>query len=124
MGRDNEMASAKVAWSFLVKVKNQGGLGLVDPIHQSYTLLGKILVRSPQPKPELWKVLLRNRANLWCPKNGGPWQANTWWLFNPGLKLNELTSTEDRVVHAIMKAWSSLREGLALMEPKMFDEQL
>ena len=123
-GRDNEMASAKVAWGCLVKTKNEGGLGLVDPVQQSKALLGKLLVRSLQPGPELWKVLLRNRVDLWCPKNGGPWQANTWWLFSPALKLKEPASMEDRVVRAIMKAWSSLREGLVLMQPKTLDEQL
>ena len=80
-------------------------------------LLDKLLLRSLQPGPELWKVLLRNRFDLWSPRNGGPWQANIWWLFSPALK-------EDRVVSAIMKAWSSLREGLVLMQPKMLDEQL
>ena len=44
LGRDNEMASAKVAWSCLIKAKNQGVLGLVDLIHQSKALLGKLLV--------------------------------------------------------------------------------
>ena len=44
-------------------------------------------------------------------------------LFNPTLKLKELASTKDRVVRAIMKAWSSLREGLILMQPKTLDEQ-
>ena len=99
------MASAKVAWGCLIKAKNQGGLGLVDLVHQSKALLGKLLVRSLQPGPELWKVLLRNRADLWGPRNGGPWQANTWWLFSPSLKLKEPASMEDRVVRAIMKAW-------------------
>ena len=68
-------------------------------------------------------MLLRNRADLWSLRNGGPWQANTWWLFSPSLKLKEPASMEDRVVCAIMKAWSSLREGLVLMQPKTLDEQ-
>ena len=38
--------------------------------------------------------------------------------------MKESTITHDRVVCAIMKAWSSLREGLVLMQPKMLDEQL
>ena len=63
-GRDHERASAKVAWSCLIKAKNQGGLGLVDPTHQSKALLGKLLVRSLQPGLELWKMLLRDRADL------------------------------------------------------------
>ena len=66
----------------------------------------------------------RNRANLWCLKNGGPSQAKMWWLFNSSLKLKEPISTEDRVIHAIMKAWSRLREGLVLMQPKLLDERL
>ena len=63
-GRDHERALAEVAWSYLIKAKNQGGFGLVDPVHQSTTLLGKLLVRSLQPAPELWKMLLRDRADL------------------------------------------------------------
>ena len=39
-GRDNEMALAKVAWICLMKAKNNGGIGLVDLIHQSKVLLG------------------------------------------------------------------------------------
>ena len=74
-GRDNAMVFVKVAWGCLIKVKNEGGLGLVDLVHQSKALLGKLLVRSMQPRPELWKVLLRNIADLWCPRDGGPWQA-------------------------------------------------
>ena len=45
-GRDHEIASAKVAWSCLIKAKSQGELGRVDPVHQSKALLGKLLVRS------------------------------------------------------------------------------
>ena len=123
-GRDNEMASTKVAWSCLIKAKNQGGLGLVDPIHQSKALLGKLLVQSLQPGPELWKLLLRDRAELWCPRNGGPWKAKKWWLFSPSLKLKDPTSIEDRVARTIMRAWSSLREGLVLMQLKTMEEQL
>ena len=123
-GRDHERASAKVAWSCLIKEKNQGGLGLVDPVHQSKALLGKLLVRSLQPGPELWKMLLRDRADLWCPRNGGPWKAKMWWLFSPDLKMKKPTSMEDRVARAIMMAWSSVREGLVLMHPKTLEEQL
>ena len=61
-GRDNEMTSTKVVWGCLIKAKNQGGLGRLDPVHQSKALLGKLLVQSLQPKPELWKALLRNKA--------------------------------------------------------------
>ena len=106
-GRDHETTSAKAAWGCLIKVKNQGGLGLVDPIDQSKTLLGKFMVRSLQPGPELRKLLLREKAELWCPRNGGPWKAKKWWLFSPGLKLREPTSMEDRVARTIVKAWSS-----------------
>ena len=34
----------QVAWSCLIKEKNQGGLGMVDPVHQSKALLGKLVV--------------------------------------------------------------------------------
>ena len=34
-GKDQETTSARVAWCCLIKAKNHGGLGLVDPIHQS-----------------------------------------------------------------------------------------
>ena len=53
---DKETTLVKVAWCCLIKAKNQGGLGLVDPIHQSKVLLGKLLVRSLQPGPKLWKM--------------------------------------------------------------------
>ena len=44
----------------------------MDQVHQS-----KRLVQSLQPKPELWKVLRRNRVDyLWCSRTGGPWKAN------------------------------------------------
>ena len=99
-----QIKSAKVAWSCLIKAKNQGGLGMVDPVHQSKALLGKLLVRSLQPGPELWKLLLRDRAELWSPRNGGPWKAKKWWLFSLGLKLKEPTSMEDRMAHTIMRA--------------------
>ena len=52
-GRDHEVTSAKVVGGCLIKVKNQGGLGLVDPVHQNNALLGKLLVRSLQPGPKL-----------------------------------------------------------------------
>ena len=86
--------------------------------------LGKLVVRSLQPGPELWKLLLRDRAELWCPRNDGPWKAKKWWLFSPSLKFKETTSIEDRVARTIMKPWSSLREGLVLMQPKTMEEQL
>ena len=40
------------------------------------------------------------------------------------VKLKELVSMEDKVVHTIMKAWSSLRDVLVLMQPKMLYERL
>ena len=98
-GRDHETTSGKVAWSCLIKAKNQGGLGLVDPI-------------------------LGNRVELRCPRNGGPWKAKKWWLFHTSLNLREPTSMEDRVARTIMRAWSSLREGLVLLQPKRMEEQL
>ena len=55
--RDNEMTLAKVAWGCLIKVKNHGELRLVDPVHQSKILLGKLLAQSLQHEPELWKML-------------------------------------------------------------------
>ena len=91
--RDHERASTKVEWSCLIKAKNQGGLGLVYLVHQSKALLGKLLVRSLQPRPELWMMLLRDRVVLWCPRNGDPWKAKMWWLFSPDLKMKKPTST-------------------------------
>ena len=96
----------------------------MDPIDQSKTLLGKFMVRSLQPGPELWKLLLKDRAELWCSSNGGLWKAKKWWLLSPGLKLREPISMEGRVARTIMRAWSSLREGLVLIQPKTMDEQL
>ena len=96
----------------------------MDLIRQSKALLGKLLVRSLQHRTELWKVLLRDRVDLRCPRNGCPWKAKMWWLFNPSLKLNEPTSMEDRMAPTIMKAWSSLREGLVLMQLKTLEEHL
>ena len=71
-GKDQETTSARVAWCCLIKAKNQGGLGLVDPIHQSKALLGKLLVRSLQPGPELWKLFRRDRADLLVPEEWRP----------------------------------------------------
>ena len=93
-------------------------------VHQSKALLGKLLVRSLQVGPELWKVFLRDKAYLWCPKNGSPWKAKMWWLFSPGLMSKELISIKDRVACVIMRASSSVREGLVLMQPKTLEEQL
>ena len=108
----------------MIEAKKQGGLGLVDPVHQSKALLSKLLVRSLQPRPELWRLLLRDRAELWCPRNGGPWKAKKWCSISPSLNLREPTSMEDRVARTIMRAWSSLREGLVLMQSKTMEEQL
>ena len=101
---DKETTLVKVAWCCLIKAKNHGGLGLVDLIHQSKALLGKLLVRSLKSGPELWKLLLRDKVELWCPRNDGPWKAKKWWLFSPGLKLREPTSIEDKVARTMMRA--------------------
>ena len=65
-----------------------------------------------------------------CPE-GGSWgcQRNVATLNcfqKPDVieELKEPVGMEDRVVHGIMKAWSSLREGLVLMQPKSWDELL
>ena len=119
-GRDHETVSTKVAWSCLIKAKNQRGLGLVDLVHQSKSLLNKLLVQSLQLGPKLWKMLLRDRGDLWYPMNGGPWKAKMWWWFNPGLKLKKLASMEDMLARAIMRVWSSVREGLVLVQLKLW----
>ena len=64
-----------MAWSCLIKAKNQGGLRLVDPVYQSKPLLGKLMVQNLQSGPELWKLRLRDKAELWCPRNDDPWKA-------------------------------------------------
>ena len=40
------------------------------------------------------------------------------------IEVVEPASMEDMVARAIMKAWSSVREGLVLMQPKTLEEQL
>ena len=71
------LVKQKVEWSCLIKAKNQGGFGLVDPVHQSKALLGKLLERSLQSEPKLWRLLLRDKVEVWCPRNGGPWKAKS-----------------------------------------------
>ena len=46
-----------------------------------------------------------------------------WWLLSPVVKSKEPASMEDRVARAIMRTWSSVREGLVLMQPKTLEEQ-
>ena len=63
-------------------------------------------------------MLLRDRAELWCPRNGGPWKAKKWWLFSPSLKLKDPTSIEDRVAHTINEGMVKFKRGVGLNAAK------
>jgi hypothetical protein len=56
-------ARAKVKWETLVLPTTQGGLGIIDPKVQSEALLAKLLVKGLTPGGELWKELLKHKAN-------------------------------------------------------------
>ena len=62
-GRDHETALAKVAWSCLVKAKNQWGLGMVDSARQSKALLGKLLVQVSNMDQNCGSCFFRTELN-------------------------------------------------------------
>ena len=58
------------------------------------------------------------------PEEWKPLEGKHVVVVQSRFRSKEPDSMEDRVVRAIMKAWSSLREGLILMHVKMLDERL
>ena len=60
-GKIVDRARANVAWTTITMPKSAGGLGIIDPAHQSKALLAKLVVRSLLPMDEIWKKMLINR---------------------------------------------------------------
>ena len=50
---------AKVSWKVITTPKDEGGLGLIDPLLQCKFFLGKIMIRGLLPGGEAWKKILR-----------------------------------------------------------------
>ena len=61
IGKSNNDAHAKVAWSILTSQFSDGGLGLVDPNSQCKALLAKFVVRAMLHGQGIWSELLLNR---------------------------------------------------------------
>jgi hypothetical protein len=115
-------AKAKVKWETLTLPTSQGGLGIIDPKAQSEALLAKLLVRGLAPGGEPWKDLMRHRANqVRLPVHGlGPPTKDINWLF----AATKLKRPSTSLWKSILKAWMSVRPGLAKSEPTNSAEAL
>ena len=67
-GSEDGHVRSKVAWATLIKPRELGGLGLIDPESQSKALLVKLMIRGHLPGTARWKELLKNRILTSCPK--------------------------------------------------------
>ena len=81
IGRSNNDARAKVAWSTLTTQFSDGGLGLVDPDSQCKAFLAKFVVRAMLPGQGIWSNFLLNRLFDMKPSMGGSWKPS---LMLPG----------------------------------------
>ncbi len=115
-------ARAKVKWETLVLPIPQGGLGIIDPKTQLEALLAKLLVRGLAPGGELWKELLRHKANqIKLPVHGmGPTTQDINWMFTTTKLKRPPTSLWKSILHS----WLNVRPGLHKSEPTNLAEFL
>lgn len=64
--------SAQVAWDQVVQPKDQGGLGVIDPLAKAKTLHGMWVMRTLAPGREPWKEWFLERLQHASPIAGGP----------------------------------------------------
>ena len=57
--KDGSYVRAKVSWKVITATKEEGGLGLIDPLLQCKAFLGKFIIRGLLPGGETWKKILR-----------------------------------------------------------------
>ena len=68
----------RVAWCTIILPREEGGLGIIDPEMQSFTLLSKLIVWGLFPCDEPWKEFLYFALSRCVPLSGcmdveGPW---------------------------------------------------
>jgi len=115
-------AHAKVKWDTLAFPTSQVGLGIIDPKTQSEALLAKLLVRRLSPGGEMWKELVRHRADQTklLVHGKGPNTPDINWIFVvPKFKRIPCSMWKN-----ILGAWINVRPGLTKSDPSNVVETL
>ena len=111
-GSEDGHVRSKVAWATLIKPRELGGLGLIDPESQSKALLVKLMIRGHLPGNARWKELLKNRILDIMPKTGGPWMKDCRWNFLPDFQSITSKGLEDRFFNSLCRAWQQIKMAL------------
>ena len=118
-GKGEGSSRAKVVWTLPT---SRGGLGIVDLVDQSRALLSKLVIRSLQPRDEVWKKLFVNRMYRCAPSIRKPWKDEVRWIFSKDIVIKSSKKWEDCFINGIWKAWKMVREGLAVKQPECEEE--
>ena len=124
IGRSNNDARAKVAWSTLTTQFSDGGLGLVDPDSQCKALLAKFVVRAMLPGQGIWSNFLLNRLFDIKPSTGGSWKPSLRWAFLSNFKMRPIHGPIDGFMVGICKAWEAVKFFLTRRCPSSNEELL
>ena len=123
-GQDRDHVRAKVAWSTIITPKNQGGLGIIDPVDQTMALLAKLLIRGLLPGHAVWKQMLAQRLYRCSPHTGGSWKDSLRWIFVPDTKYVTSRAWEDKFFNSLLRAWAHIKTGLHQVLPTCEEEYL
>ena len=74
--KDCSFFRAKVYWKVITAPKEEGGLGLLDPLFQCKFVLGKLHIRVLLLGGEPWKTHLRHIMVRIMMSLGGNWKDN------------------------------------------------
>lgn len=118
---DSSSKSATVAWKKVVQPKDEGGLGLVDPMVKAKALQVQWLLRSLAPGKEPWKALIRYRLDQASvvPGAGQDWL----WAMTENPSLNGLRSASSLWQH-MWRSWKAIRPFVVVRKPKNLEEAL
>ena len=120
--KDCSDVRAKVSWKVITTPKDEGGLGLIDPLLQCKALVGKFIIRGLLPGGEPWKKILRQRMVKVVPSTGGNWKDSIRWWFLRDFNHSIDIFRHDKFFRGIMKAWWDLKQYLVQSPPSCKEE--
>ena len=117
-GKLDARARARVKWIAAVLPIVRGGVKILDPEWQASALLVKLLIRGMAVGYEPWKALVRHRVAQTKQSRRGRWPAHANWIMNSA----HLVQQGSSMWQGVMKAWSTLQDGLEQQDPQSWAE--